>query len=291
MVRARLSAINGVSVTKIHFRDARARHMLDREANLSWSQALPPANTIVAGHWWNAGETGKPLASVEEGFARQLNLKVGDTLTFDLAGTPLSVKIMSLRKVRWDSFQPNFFVELSPGALGGYPADWITSVYLPPQKAVILADLVRQLPALSIFDVDSILEQIRHLMDQASLAVEYVFLFTLGAGIVVLLAAAQATRDERCFEAAVLRALGASRHLIRSATAVEYAALGFAAGLLGALAATLVAWILARRVFSLPYHPDWRVWIIGIVAGTLIVALSGLLATPPPWPIPAWWTS
>ncbi|MHB8424717.1 MAG: ABC transporter permease [Gammaproteobacteria bacterium] len=279
VVRARLSAINGVSVTKIHFRDARARHMLDREANLSWSRALPPANTIVAGHWWNAGETKKPLTSVEEGFARQLHLKVGDTLIFDLAGTPLLVKIMSLRKVRWDSFQPNFFVELSPGALAGYPADWITSVYLPPQKAVILADLVRQLPALSIFDVDSILDQIRHLMDQASLAVEYVFLFTLGAGIVVLLAAVQATRDERCFEAAVLRALGASRRLIRSAAAVEYAVLGFAAGLLGALAATLVAWILARRVFSLPYHPDWRVWVIGILAGTWIVALSGLLAT------------
>ena len=169
-------------------------------------------------------------------------------------------------------------MELSPGALSGYPATWITSVYLPPQKAVILADLVRQLPSLTIFDVDAILEQVRHLMDQASLAVEYVFLFTLGAGIVVLLAAVQATRDERRFEAAVLRALGASRRLLRSAAAAEYAALGFVAGLLGALTATLVAWLLATRVFSLPYHPDWRVWAIGIIAGTSIVGMSGLLA-------------
>ena len=183
------------------------------------------------------------------------------------------------RKVRWDSFQPNFFIELSPGALASIPSTWITSTYLPPDQTPILADLVRQLPSLTIFDVDAIMQQVRHLMDQASLAVEYVFLFTLGAGIVVLLAAVQATRDERRFEAAVLRTLGASRALVSSAAASEYAALGFAAGLLGAAAATLVAWVLASRVFSLPYHPDWRVWVGGIVAGTLIVMLSGTLAT------------
>ncbi len=278
IVRARLTAINGVDVSQIHFPDQRAQHMLNREANLSWSQTLPAANTLTAGHWWNATQAQQSLASLEEDFAKQLKLEIGDRLTFDIGGTPTVVTITSLRKVRWDSFQPNFFVELSPGALSGYPATWITSVYLPPEKAVILADLVRQLPSLTIFDVDAILEQVRHLMDQAALAVEYVFLFTLGAGIVVLLAAVQATRDERRFEAAVLRALGASRRLLRSATATEYAALGCVAGLLGALAASLVAWLLASRVFSLPYHPDWRVWVIGIIAGTLIVGLSGLLA-------------
>ncbi|MGH8397180.1 MAG: ABC transporter permease [Gammaproteobacteria bacterium] len=279
VVRARLTAINDVPVTQIHFAEARAQHLLNREANLSWSNALPPANTITAGRWWNTAEVKQPLASIEEDFAKQLNLKVGDTLTFDIAGTPTSVHITSLRKVHWDSFQPNFFVELTPGALSGYPATWISSFYLPPQKTAILADLVRQLPNLTLFDVDAILGQIRNLMDQATLAVEYVFLFTLGAGVVVLLAAIQATRDERRFEAAVLRALGASRRLLHSATAVEYAALGFAAGLLGALAATVVAWLLASRVFSLPYHPDWRVWVAGIIAGMVIVGFSGLLAT------------
>jgi putative ABC transport system permease protein len=127
--------------------------------------------------------------------------------------------------------------------------------------------------------VGAILNTVRGLVNQAMLAVEYVFLFTLAAGVVVLLAAAQATRDERRFEAAVLRALGASSRLLRAATAAEYAALGFAAGLLGALAATFVSWLLARQVFSLPWHPDWRVWVIGIAAGTVIVVVSGLLAT------------
>ena len=279
MVRARLTAINGVPVTQIHFRDERARRLLNREANLSWSESPPPANTITAGEWWSTTQAQQPLASLEGDFAQQLHLKVGDKLRFDLAGSPLDVTVASLRKIRWDSFQPNFFIELTPSVLKDYPATWITSLYLPPQKAPILADLVRQEPNLTIFDVDAILNTVRGLMNQAMLAVEYVFLFTLAAGVVVLLAAAQATRDERRFEAAVLRALGASGRLLRSATVVEYAALGFTAGVLGALAATIVSWILATRVFSLPWHPDWRVWVAGILAGTVIVAISGLLAT------------
>lgn len=279
MVRARLTAIDGIAVTKIHFASARAQHLLDREANLSWAGALPPANTIVAGRWWNKHEADEPLASVETKFAKQLNLKIGDRLTFDLMGTPVTVTVASLREVHWESFQPNFFVELSPGALADYPATWITSVYVPPEKSAMLGNLVRKLPSLTIFDVDAIMQQIRHLMAQASLAVEYVFLFTLGSGIVVLLAAVQATREERRFEAAVLRTLGASRRLVRSAAVAEFATLGFSAGLLGALAATLIAWVLANRVFLLPYHPDWRVWVIGLVSGTLIVAASGMLAT------------
>ena len=278
-VRARLSNINGKSVAEIHFQQEDSRRMADREQNLSWSYNLPAANTLTSGQWWDKDEAQKPLASLEEGFATSLGVKVGDTLDFDVAGTPLSVTVASIRKVRWDSFQPNFFVELSPGALENHAGTWITSVYLPPEKTPILADLIRTLPSLTLFDVDSIMQQVRQLMDEASLAVEYVFLFTLGAGVVVLLAAVQSTRDERRFETAVLRALGASRRRLRAAALAEYSALGFAAGLLGALAATLVAWALAVRIFNLPYTPDWRVWVLGIFVGTLIVAFSGVMAT------------
>ncbi|HEX7965645.1 MAG TPA: FtsX-like permease family protein [Gammaproteobacteria bacterium] len=278
-VRARLSDIAGKPVTGMRFETEDARRFAQREQNLSWSYDPPPANTLTAGKWWEGTQAKQPLASVTEEFATSLKLKPGDRLTFDVAGTPVAVTVASIRKVRWDSFQPNFFVELSPGALEDHPGTWITSVYLPAEKAAMLADLIRALPSLTLFDVDAIMQQVRRLMDEASLAVEYVFLFTLGAGIVVLLAAVQATRDERRFEAAVLRALGASRRRVSSAAAAEYAALGFTAGLLGALAATLVAWILAVRIFSLPYAPDWRVWAAGLLAGTFIVALSGLLAT------------
>lgn len=278
-VRARLSSIGGKPVKGMAFKTEDARRFAEREQNLSWSYELPAANTLTSGAWWDREEARKPLASLAEDFATSLNVKVGDSLSFDVAGTPVSVTVASIRKVRWDSFQPNFFVELSPGALEGHPGTWITSVYLPPEKAGMLADLIRALPSLTLFDVDAIMQQVRKLMDEASLAVEYVFLFTLGAGIVVLLAAVQSTRDERCFEAAVLRALGASRARVRSAAAAEYATLGFAAGTLGALAATLVAWALASRVFNLPYRVDWRVWVVGIAVGTAIVAFSGLMAT------------
>ncbi len=278
IVRARLTAINDKPVAGMHFGQDQ-RRMADREQNLSWSADLPAGDTVTTGKWWDGQDAQQPLASLEDGFATQLGVKQGDTLTFDIAGTPLAVTVSNIRKVRWDSFQPNFFIDLSPGALAKFPASWITSVYLPPEKGGMLADLVRELPSLTLFDVDALMQQVRHLMDEANLAVEYVFLFTLGAGIVVLLAAVQATRDERRFEAAVLRALGASRTRLRSAAATEYAALGFAAGLLGSLAATLVAWVLASQVFSLPYSLDWRVWLLGLSAGTVIVSLSGLAAT------------
>ena len=278
IVRARLSAINDKPVAGMHFGQDQ-RRMADREQNLSWSADLPAGDTVTIGRWWDAQEAQQPLASLEDGFATQLGVKQGDSLTFDIAGTPLTVTVSNIRKVRWDSFQPNFFIDLSPGALAKFPASWITSVYLPSEKGGMLADLVRELPSLTLFDVDALMQQVRHLMDEANLAVEYVFLFTLGAGIVVLLAAVQATRDERRFEAAVLRALGASRTRLRSAAMTEYAALGFAAGLLGALAATLVAWVLASQVFNLPYSLDWRVWLLGLGAGTVIVSLSGLAAT------------
>ena len=279
MVRARLKAIDGMPVTGMHFKGPDARRMADREQNLSWSADLPAGNSVTVGEWWSGGDAQKSLASLEDGFAADIGAKPGDTLSFDVAGEPLTVTVTNIRKVRWDSFQPNFFIELSPGGLERFPASWITSVYLPPEKASMLADLIRELPGLTLFDVDSLLQQVRSLMDEVTLAMEYVFLFTLGAGIMVLLAAVQATRDERRFEAAVLRALGASRARVRGAAAAEYAALGLAAGLLGALAATLVAWVLAVRVFTLPYHADWRVWVLGIIAGTVIVAFSGLMAT------------
>ncbi|HEV2332001.1 MAG TPA: FtsX-like permease family protein, partial [Gammaproteobacteria bacterium] len=279
IVRARLKAIDGKPVTGMRFKGPDARRMADREQNLSWSTDLPAGDSVTTGAWWSGADAQKPLASLEDGFAADIGARPGDTLTFDVAGEPLTATVSSIRSVRWDSFQPNFFIELSPGALGRFPASWITSVYIPPEQASMLADLVRELPGLTLFDVDSLLRQVRSLMDEVTLAMEYVFLFTLAAGIMVLLAAVQSTRDERRFEAAVLRALGASRARVRSAAAAEYAALGLAAGVLGALAATLVAWVLAVRVFTLPYHPDWRVWVLGIVAGTLIVVFSGLMAT------------
>lgn len=277
MVRGRLVAINGKTVDGNAFPEGRARRMADREANLSWAAQPQQGNRLVAGHWWdhNSG----PEVSVEEGWAKTLGIKLGDKLTFRVAGEDITVPVTSLRKVDWDTFLPNFFLVFRPGSLDGFPATYITAVHLPRQQAPLMLDLVREIPSITPIDVDALISQVRNVMDQATLAVEYVFGFTLAAGLLVLLAAVQASRDERRFESALLRTLGASRRTVLQGLIAEYSVLGLLAGTLGAAAAMGAGWLLAGHVFNLPYTPDFTVLVSGIVFGTVLVGASGVLAT------------
>jgi len=279
MVRARIVAINSTPSESIKLHGDSGRGFLEREQNLTWVSDLMDDNQLIAGRWWTPADAGKPLVSISTEYQEALQLKLGDKLSFDIAGEPLTVEVASIRKIRWDSFRPNFFLVFPPGLLDGAAGTYMTSVYLTPVQRPALADLVRQFPTLSVFDVDAILKQIRDIMDRASLAVQYVFLFTLIAGIVVLLAAVQSTRDERRYESAMLRTLGASRGTVLQGVAAEFSALGFLSGTLAAFGATGVGWILARRLFSLQYTLDPWVWVVGLVCGTLLVGLSGTLAT------------
>jgi putative ABC transport system permease protein len=279
MVRARMTAINGVPSESLKLRGDRGRGFVEREQNLTWSEQIMDDNQLTAGHWWTPSELGKPFVSVSSEYQEALNLKLGDTLRFDIAGESLTVKVLSIRKVRWDSFRPNFFLVFPPGLLDGAAGTYMTSVYLTPAERPALVDLVRRFPTVSVFDVDAILKQIREIMDRASLAVQCVFLFTLVAGVVVLLAAVQSTRDERRYESAMLRTLGASRTTVLQGVAAEFSALGFLSGILAATGASAVGWILARRLFSLEFTFDPWVWVIGLVCGTVLVGVSGTLAT------------
>lgn len=279
MVRARMSAINGVPTESIKLKGESGRGFLEREQNLTWAATLMDDNQLIAGHWWTAADTGKPLVSISSEYQETLGLKLGDKLTFDIAGETLTVEVASIRKIRWDSFRPNFFLVLPPKLLDGAAGTYMTSVFLTPAQRPALVDLVRQFPTVSVFDVDAILKQIRDIMDRASLAVQYVFVFTLVAGIVVLLAAVQSTRDERRYESAMLRTLGASRSTVLQGVAAEFSALGFLSGTLAAFGATGVGWLLARRLFSLQFTVDPWVWVVGLVCGTALVGLSGTLAT------------
>ena len=279
MVRARITGINGRSSETLKLRTDRARSFVEREQNLTWAADLMPDNQLLEGRWWSKEDQGKPLVSVASEYQESLQLKLGDKLQFDVAGEPLTVEVASFRKIRWDSFRPNFFLVLPPGLLDGAAGTYMTSIYLTPAQRPALVDLVRQFPTVSVFDVDAILAQIRGIMDRASLAVQYVFLFTLAAGIVVLLAAVQSTRDERRYESAMLRTLGASRMTVLQGVAAEFSALGFLSGTLAAVGATGIGWVLARRLFSLDYTLDPWVWAVGLVCGTLLVGISGTLAT------------
>ncbi|MGP0055750.1 MAG: ABC transporter permease, partial [Steroidobacteraceae bacterium] len=279
MVRARITAINSKPRESLKFKGDGARGFLEREQNLTWASRLMDDNQLVAGHWWTAADYGKPLVSISSEYQDALQLELGDTLSFDIAGEDLTVRIASIRKVRWDSFRPNFFLVFPPGLLEGAAGTYMTSVYLTPAQRPALVDLVRQFPTISVIDVDAILRQIRAIMDRATLAVQYVFLFTLAAGIVVLLAAVQSTRDERRYESAMLRTLGASRRTVLQGVAAEFSALGFLSGALAALGASSVGWILARRLFGLQFTFDPWVWVLGLLCGTILVGVSGTLAT------------
>jgi putative ABC transport system permease protein len=278
MLRARLSAINEKSIEQITFQGERAKDFVEREANLSWSAELSPGNRIVAGQWWPSVTKGAPQISVEVDYAERLGLKLGDTLTYDIAGEAVTGRITSLREVRWDTFNPNFFIVFSPGVLETATGTLITSVHVEPQQRPLLVDLVRQFPEVTIIDLEALLAQVRDVMDKASLAVQYVFLFTLAAGLMVLLAAVQATRDERRYESAMLRTLGASRSVVFQGVAAEFIVLGALAGLLAAAGATAVGYLLAKQVFDLQYSPDPRVWLVGIVGGAVLVGTAGILA-------------
>jgi putative ABC transport system permease protein len=198
-------------------------------------------------------------------------------MTFDIGGIPLTAELTSVRRVEWDSLSPNFMLVLNEAALADAPASFIASVYTP-NRAVML-ELARRFPSVTVVDLEALLAQIRGVMDRGALAIEYVFAFTLVAGVVVLLAAVQATRQERRFEVAILRTLGAHRKRVLTALIAEFVSLGLLAGLLASLIASGVAWLLATRVFELEFSLNPVLIGIGILTGAVLVGVSGTFAT------------
>lgn len=279
MVRARLVEINGRPVSMDDFPDERAKRLVNREFNLSWAEQLQADNQITAGRWWQPSDHGKGMFSVEEGLAKELGLKLGDSLTYSAGGQRFSAEITSLRSVKWDSFRANFFVLAPPGVLEAYPVNYITGFYLPPARHEVLNRLVSQFPNITVLDVGAILDQVRRIIERVTLAVEYVFLFTLSAGLMVLYAAIHATLDERIHEAAILRTLGARRGQILGSIILEYAGLGLLSGLVASVAAGVVGMIVAERVFELNYLPGPSLWLGGMLVGAIGIGLAGTLGT------------
>lgn len=277
MVRGRLVAINEKAVQPDDYPDPQTRRLMSREFNLSQLETLPEDNTIVAGRFWD--DDPDPAFSVEVDIAERLGVSVGDTLTFEAGGSRYSATISNLREVRWDSFNVNFFVASSPGVLDDAPATYITSFHLSADQRRLVTDLVRAYPSVTVIDIDAILDTVRGIMDQGTRVVELMALLTLFAGIVVLLAALQVTREERRFEGALLRSLGASRELIRRLALGEFLLLGGTAGLLAGLGAAVAGQLMARQLFELDYGFNLWLPLLGAAAGAAVVTLAGLLAT------------
>lgn len=279
MVRGRLAQINGIESKEFVGDEERGRGALNRELNLTWATDLPADNKVTAGNWFSRDASGKSLVSMEEKLAQRMGVKLGDELTFDFGGEALKAKVDNLRSVQWDSFHPNFFMIFPPGVLDRFPATYITSFYLPQARKAELAQMLREFPAVTVIDMDRIMEQVRRILAQVTLAVEYVLVFVLLAGFAVLYAALQASLDERLHEGALLRTLGASRRQLRSGHLAEYAALGFLAGVFAAAGAELIAFILYWQVFNLDYSFKWWLWLVLPPLGALLIGVAGYRGT------------
>jgi putative ABC transport system permease protein len=293
LVRARLVSINNVPVAELRAAQRRrrsrsvtdeadrdqARGFMEREANLTWAGEFPAGNKLVAGKWWPADGSGGPQASIDAGIARVLRLKLGDQIVYDVGGTTATATVSNFREVEWTSFQPNFFVVFSPGVLDTGNASFITSVFLPAEQRGAMVDFARSFPEITAFDIESIIKRVRDVMDKVTQAVLYVFLFTLFAGVAVLFAAIQATRDERRYESAMLRTLGASRRVVLQGVAAEFTVLGVLAGTLAASGATFAGHLLATKVLKLTYNFDPMVWGLGLLGGVVLIGVIGTAAT------------
>ena len=271
MIRGRLVAINGQPIAPDSFNEDRAKRLVEREFNLSHDAQLPGHNRVVGGQWI-ADEA--DALSVEEGLAQTLGVKLGDRLGFDIAGIPRSGRITSLRKVDWGSMRANFFVMFPTAAMPGLPATTIAAFRAPDTPAFDNA-LARDYPNITTVDVSAQIGQIQRVLDQVVRAVEFLFAFTLAAGLVVLFAAVSATREARAREFAVMRALGAGRTLLAQVQRAELLGVGALAGGLASIAAMVVGWALARYAFEFQWTASWWVPLAGGAAGALLALAAG----------------
>ena len=271
MIRGRLVEVNGQAVRPENYTDDRAQRMLDREFNLSNALAMPDKNTVTAGQWV-AGEADG--ASVEDGIAQTLGLHLGDTLVFDIGGVRHSARLTSLRKVDWGSMRANFFIMFPVASVPDVPTTYMAA-YRAPAQAGFDNALLRQFPNITNVDLDSTIAQVQRVLDQVIRAVEFLFAFTLAAGLVVLFAAVTATREERAREYAIMRALGAQSRLLRQVQRAELIGVGVLAGVLASCVAMLVGWALARWVFEFAWTAVWWVPLAGALAGAVLALGAG----------------
>lgn len=274
MVRGRLVEVNAVPLDTTQYVDDRARRLAEREFNLSWAADMQDDNQLVAGRWWAASDDERNQVSLEQDLAETLGLKLGDRLTYDIAGSRLEVTVSSIRKVEWDTMRVNFFALMPPGLLEDYPASYITSFYLPLGQEQALNALVREFTNFTVIDVAALMEQVRGIMHKMTYAVEYVFLFSLLAGLAVLYAALVATQEERVREATLLRVLGASGRQVVLASLIEFACIGLLSALIATLAASVLAWYVSVHVLNISYQFNLPLALLAVFAASLLVPFA-----------------
>ena len=275
-VRARLTRINDVPVKEIVSKEERGDRILRRDLNLTWSGEIPPDNQVVEGRWWQETDAGQTLVSIESQLAERLSVEVGDELMFFTGDRQWGASVANIREVKWDNFQPNFYIVFNPGSIDHLPGTWINSFHLQSERKSVLTGMIKQFPGITLLEMDSIINQVKSIITQVTLAVESILSFVLIAGFVVTLSAIQTSMDERLREGTLLRTLGAERRLLKLAQWSEFSILGWVSGMIGVIGAEVVNALLYIRVFELPYFPACWAWLWVPICSALLIGMVGI---------------
>ena len=275
VVRGRLTAINDEQLQQEATKDDRSQQRVGvgRELNLTWLSQLPDNNQLLSGNWFSSDA--KAQVSVEAEIAERLQVKLGDSLVFSIGGQMVTATVSSIRKVDWNSLQPNFYMILSPDLLADFPATYINAFYLSAERTTLLNQLARLLPTVTVISVDNIIAQVNDIIAQVTIALSFILLIICIAAALVLVAQVQATLEQREQELAILRTLGARYAFLRNALLLEFALLGAMAGGFATLLAEAMLLTVQQRVFELPFSPHYNLWWMGPVLGILMVTLLG----------------
>ena len=285
MVRGRMTEINDQSITEIQ-KDS--HESFRRELNLSWTSELPEGNKIAKGQWWDTGvlaefstktnAEGQRIApvSLEDELAGELGLVLGDRITFSVGGLIFEAEMIGTRTLNWDNMTPNFYFLFPEGMLEEYPRTSMTSLYIPPEKKLLVNDILRGFPTVQVVELDKIIDRIRTIVSQVTRGLEVMTLLILGCGILVMFSAVSLSMSERLQESAILRTLGSSRRLILGIQLIEFSTLGVMAGLLASAGAEFSVAMLQRFMFDLPFSMHLWLWYTGPVIGGLLVGLLGV---------------
>ena len=291
MIRGRVSRVNGELASD---RDKRLQRSGEEASgagpgrgapgassgrNLTYSGALPDDNIVITGEWWNENYSGPPLVSLEKDLAFRNQLKVDDELVFTIQGREVLTRIASIRTVAWDNMQPNFYIIFAPGTLEDFPSTFMTSFHLKKEQKLVLNDLLKAYPTMTVIEIDALIEQVQRIISQVTLAIELVLVLIVGSGGLVLLTSIQSSMDERMKQHAILRTLGASRRLILGSLVIEFCALGFFAGILATVGSEITVFMLETEIFELDYEMNPKLWVLGPVIGIVLIGAVGTFAT------------
>jgi putative ABC transport system permease protein len=277
VVRGRLVAINTISVQQIVSKESQGERAIHRDLSLTWGATLPVDNKIVAGDTQQGRKPG--LVSIEEKLAKSLKVVIGDRLTFTIGNEQIEAQVDSIRKVDWDTMQPNFYMFFSSGTIEQFAHTYITSFYLPAEKKLILNQLLKNYPAMTILDVDFILQQLTRILAQLTAAINYLLYFALVAGFLVLFSAVYSTLDMRIYEGVLMRTLGAKRSFLQKIQWIEFSALGFISGFLAVLMAQIIIYGLYVWILKMDFNPNLTLCLLFPIASALFIGLAGFWGT------------